>query len=262
MVTRATDDYEAMALSGCVAVTEPSFWAGFDRKTPGAFTDYFHHLTVVEPARASRFGIRHYAWLCVNPKEAEDVGLAREVMARIPDFLERPGVLGIGEIGLNRISRNEIRIFEEQVDLAVRHRRMILAHTPHLEDKLKGTRMIVEILSRNGTVDPAGVVVDHVEEHTARLVLDAGFWAGITLYPGTKCSVPRAVDMLERYGTERVLVNSAADWGPSDPLAVPRLRLEMRLRGHAPETIRQVVLRNPIRFLSRSGGFVPPAGIA
>jgi len=65
---------------------------------------------------------------------------------------------------------------------------MILVHTPHLEDKWKGTRLIVDILKRNRGVDPARVIIDHVEEHTVDVVLDAGFWAGITLYPQSKCT--------------------------------------------------------------------------
>ena len=67
-----------------------------------------------------------------------------------------------------------------------------------------------------------------------RLVLDAGFWAGMTLYPETKCTAARAVDILELYGTERLWMNSACDWGVSVPLAVPYAALEMRRRGHGP----------------------------
>ena len=85
MVSRSTDDYERMALAGCVAVTEPAFWAGFDRSSAQGFHDYFTHLTTQEPARAAQYGIDHYCWICLNPKEAEDVGLAREVLAIIPE---------------------------------------------------------------------------------------------------------------------------------------------------------------------------------
>ena len=145
-VSRTTDDYLYMARAGVVAVTEPAFWAGFDRSSATSFADYFRHLTDVEPLRAARYGIDHYSWLCINAKEAEDVELSREVIKLIPPLLDHPRVLGVGEIGLNKNTRNEITIFEEQVDLAATREQLILIHTPHLEDKHKGTAIITDIL--------------------------------------------------------------------------------------------------------------------
>lgn len=255
MVSRTTDDYQRMALAGCVAITEPAFWAGYDRSSAQGFFDYFRLLTDFEPRRAAQYGIRHHTWLCINPKESEDVGLAREVLGLIPQFLDAPTVLGIGEIGLNKNSRNEIRVLEEHIALAAKHDQLILVHTPHLEDKLKGTKLIIDAIRRNGAIDPGRVLIDHVEEHTVGTVLDAGFWAGMTLYPDTKCTPQRAADIIEMYGRERIWINSAGDWGHSDPLAVPKARLEMRRRGHGEETIRRISFENPQTFLSQSGKF-------
>ena len=255
MVSRTTDDYVAMATAGCQTVCEPAFWAGFDRGSAAGFHDYFRQLTEFEPKRAAQYGMAHYCWLCLNPKEAEDLKLAEEVLAIIPEFLGRPTVLGIGEIGLNKNSRNELAVFEQHVDLAARHHQLILIHTPHLEDKFKGTKLIVDSLKADGRVAPERVIIDHVEEHTIRLVLEAGFWAGMTLYPESKCTAARAADMVEMYGNERLWMNSACDWGVSVPLAVPRAALEMRRRGHAPEAVEKLIYRNPARFLSQSKNF-------
>ena len=255
MVSRTTDDYLAMVMAGCRAVCEPAFWAGFDRGSAEGFRDYFRQLTSYEPARAAKYQLPHYCWLCINPKEAEDLVLARDVIAMIPDFLDAPSVLGIGEIGLNKNTRNELRILEEHIDLAIAHDQLILVHTPHLEDKLKGTRLIVDALKNRAEIDPGRVIIDHVEEHTVRHVLDAGFWAGITLYPESKCTPPRAVDMLEMHGSDRLWLNSACDWGHSDPLAVPKTALEMRRRGYDADWIDAVLYRNPVRFLSQCPKF-------
>ena len=222
MISRSTDDYQRMAQAGCVAITEPAFWAGFDRSSPRGFYDYFRHLTEQEPRRADEFGVQHCCWICINPKEAEDVVFAREVSAINPEFRDKPNVLVVGEIGLNKNSRNELAIFEEQLALAVDHEQLVLVHTPHLEDKLKGTRLIIDAIRRNPKIDPGRVLIDHAEEHTIKLVLDAGFWAGMTLYPDSKCTPQRAADMIEMYGTERLWINSAGDWGPSDPLSGPK----------------------------------------
>jgi predicted metal-dependent TIM-barrel fold hydrolase len=260
MVSRITDDYETLARMGCVALSEPAFWAGFDRGSAASFRDYFRQLTEVEPKRAAQFGIQHFTWLCINAKEAENVQLSREVIAIIPDFLDAPNVLGIGEIGLNKNTRNECTIFLEHVELAVKYDQQILIHTPHLEDKYMGTRMILDMLIGDSRLDRSRVLVDHVEEHTVRHVLDEGFWAGMTLYPVSKCTPQRACDIIELYGPERLLVNSAGDWGPSKPTAVPDFIVEMRRRGHSESLIRKIVYENPLEFFSQSKNFdfTPP----
>src|SRR5207237_7895796 len=140
--SQTNDDYLFMSRSVVLAVSEPAFWAGYDRSTASSFGDYFRHLMEVEPKRAARYGIDHYCWLCINAKEAENVSLARDVIKLIPPLLDHPRVLGVGEIGLNKNTRNEITVFEEQVEVAAKHGQMILIHTPHLEDKPRGTATI------------------------------------------------------------------------------------------------------------------------
>jgi predicted metal-dependent TIM-barrel fold hydrolase len=260
MVSRVTDDYVDMVTAGCQAVCEPAFWAGFDRSSASGFYDYFAQLTEHEPRRAAKFGLPHYCWLCINPKESEDVALASEVIGLIPKFLNRPTVLGIGEIGLNKNSRNEMKVLEMHVDLAARESQLILVHTPHLEDKLKGTRLIMDVLKADKRIKPERCIIDHVEEHTVQMVLDAGFWAGMTLYPESKCTSARAVDMVEMYGNERIWMNSACDWGVSVPLAVPYAGLEMRRRGYTNETIDRLIYQNPARFLGQCPKFKVPKG--
>lgn len=258
MVSRTTDDYQQMALTGCVALTEPAFWAGWDRSSADGFEDYFRHLTEFEPKRAAQYGIQHYTWLCLNPKEGENRELAREVLARIPSYLDRPNVLGIGEIGLNRVTRNELETFKDHVELALEFGQLIHIHTPHLEDKYKGTRVTIEALLRSPRLDPGRVLIDHAEEHTIEMILENGFWTGITLYPQTKVSPQRAADMVEVYGPERICVASACDWGPSIPVAVPQFVMEMRRRRHPEDLIHRVVYENPATFLGQSPRFRLP----
>jgi len=252
---RTTDDLELLARTGCVAVGEPAFWAGYDRSGPNSFYDYLRQLTEWEPKRAAQYGIQHYAWVGLNAKEAENLALAREVIAVLPEFLDRPNVLGVGEIGLNKNTRNEVATLEMLIDLALRGNEQMLFHTPHLADKYPGTRMILDLLRSDSRVDRSRVCIDHLEEHTIRLALDEGYWAGITLYPTTKATPERAADMIEVYGPERVLVNSSADWGPSRPLAVSDFIFEMRRRGHPDALVRKVVYDNPLEFFNQSRNF-------
>jgi predicted metal-dependent TIM-barrel fold hydrolase len=255
MVSRTTDCYRSMAMAGCAAICEPAFWAGYDRGSVEGFHDYFRQLTDYEPKRAAKFGVAHFCWLCINPKEADDAAFGREVLSIIPEFLDKPTVLGIGEIGFNKNTRNELAIFEEHVQLALDHDLPILIHTPHLEDKLKGTRLTLDSLANFSKLDRGRVIIDHVEEHTAGMVLEQGYWAGLTLYPESKCSLPRAVDILECEENDRLWINSACDWGHSDPLAVSKCGLEMRQRGHDPSFVEKILFQNPHRFLSQSPRF-------
>jgi predicted metal-dependent TIM-barrel fold hydrolase len=261
MVSRTTDDYKRMALAGCLLVSEPAFWAGFDRSGPEGFRDYFRQLTRYERGRAAQYGIDHFCWLCINAKEAENVELSRAVIEMIPGFLDNANVLGIGEIGLNKNTKNEATVFLEHLDLAARLSELVLVHTPHLADKYQGTRMILDMVKNERRIAPDRVCIDHVEEHTIRPALEAGHWVGMTLYPITKCTPARAADMVEVFGTERILVNSAGDWGHSDPLAVPEFIFEMKRRGHDDAVVRKVVLDNPLAFFSQCSRFRPTVSL-
>jgi len=255
IASRTTDDLALMATMGCRVVAEPAFWMGYDRSGVNSFYDYFRQLTEWEPKRCAQYGIRHFCWLGLNAKEAEKVDFAREVIGVLPEFLDRPNVLGIGEIGLHKCTRNEVVTLQGLIDLAMQHQQQMLFHTPHLEDKYKGTRMILDLLRADRRVNPTRVCIDHCEEHTIRLALDEGYWAGITLYPTTKATPQRTADMVEMYGPERILVNSSADWGPSDPTAVAKFILVMRQRRHPDALIRKVVYDNPRQFLSQSRNY-------
>jgi uncharacterized protein len=251
-VSRTTEDYQYMSRCGVVAVSEPAFWAGFDRSSADSFVDYFRQLLEFEPQRAARYGIEHYSWLCINAKEAENVKLAREVIGRIPELLSHPRVLGIGEIGLNKNTANEIEVFEMQVDLAARHNQLILIHTPHLVDKHKGTAIIASILKNDRRIKPERVLIDHCEEHTIRLARENGFWAGLTIYPVSKVTPQRGADILETFGPEMIMVNSAADWGESSPSMLTDTCLEFLRRGHGENEATEIFYNNPCRFFGQS----------
>jgi len=255
MVSRTTDDYLKLAISGIHTVSEPAFWAGFDRSCAASFRDYFHQLTVTEPARAARFGIAHYCWIGLNAKEAENLSLAEEVLAIMPEFLDAPTAIGIGEVGLNKNSRNEIKVLEQHLEMVAERNELLLIHTPHLEDKLKGTRIIMDMIRCEPRIDPCRVLIDHAEEHTIREIKDNGFWFGLTLYPNSKGSPERAIDAVEIYGTERICINSSADWSVSDPLSVLKCANEMRRRGHPADAIATVFYDNPKAFLSQCPKF-------
>lgn len=251
MISRVTDDYERMALCGIRAVVEPAFWLGEPRKRAGSFYDYFDHITHFERERAANFLIDHYCCIAVNPRESNNVELRDEVLAEMPKWLAADSVVAVGEIGFDDITDEEEVSIRRQFEMAREKDMLVLVHTPHV-DKLKGTVRTLEIIRDLG-FPPQRVIMDHNTEETTALSLEAGCWAGHTIYPVTKLSPERAVNILETHGLERMLINSSCDWGPADPLMVPKTILEMRRRGFSDEDIEKVVWHNPIEFFKRSG---------
>lgn len=251
MLSRTTDDYENMAAAGIVGVVEPAFWQGQPRTQPGTFIDYFDTLIGWEHFRASQFGIRHLCTIGLNPKEANDVALAEEVMKIMPRYLEKDGVVAVGEIGYDDITPEEERFFAEQVELAKTHNLPVLVHTPH-RDKVTGTQRSLNLVREVG-IDEELVIIDHLNEQTLPIVLPTGCWRGHSVYPDTKMSEERMVALLKRYGTEKMVVNSAADWGRSDPLKVPKTGAAMLNAGFSEDDVQKVLFENPINYYAQSG---------
>ena len=251
MISRTTDDYEAMRNAGVVAVIEPAFWLGQPRTTRGSFKDYFSMIVGWERFRAGQFGVRHYCTIGLNAKEANNEPLADEVMELLPLYAAKEGVVAIGEIGFDDMTKAEEKYFALQLDLARELDMLVLIHTPH-RNKKAGTSRSMDMCEAHG-LDPADVIVDHNNEETVKEVLDRGFWAAFTIYPHTKMGNERMVEIVKQYGTERVFVDSAADWGISDPLAVPKTARLMLERGIPEKDVKAVTYSNPLAAYGRSG---------
>ena len=231
--SRTTDDYVHMKAAGVVAVIEPAFWLGQARTSVGSFIDYYSSLIGWERFRASQFGIQHYCTIGLNSKEANNVPLAEEVMEILPSFACKERVVAIGEIGYDDQTPAEDRFYREQLELAKELDMMVMVHTPH-RDKKQGTMRSMEVAIEHG-LDPNKVVIDHNNEETVQEVLDRGFWAAFTIYPKTKMGNERMVEVVRRFGSDRIIVDSSADWGYSDPLAVPKTARLMIQRGISEE---------------------------
>ena len=251
MTSRTTNDYQAMADAGVVALIEPAFWLGQPRTGVDTFRDYYSSLIGWERFRSSQFGIKHYCTIGLNSREANNESLAEQVMEILPMFIYKEGVVGIGEIGFDDQTAQEEKYYRLQLDLAKEASLPVQIHTPH-RDKKKGTQLSMDIALEHG-LNPYMVVVDHNNEETVKDVLDKGFWAAFTIYPFTKMGNERMVEVVKQYGTERIMINSAADWGISDPLAVPKTASLMKQRGISDEDIQLVTYRNAIKAFGQSG---------
>ncbi|WP_329072384.1 TatD family hydrolase [Amycolatopsis sp. NBC_01480] len=250
MTSRTTNDYEAMYAAGVRALVEPAFWLGQPRTSVGSFTDYFDALIGWERFRAAQFGIRHHCTIALNPKEANDPRCV-EVLDVLPRYLAKDGVVAVGEVGYDSMTKEEDEVFARQLGLAVEHELPVLVHTPH-RDKLEGTKRTLDVVAESGLA-PERVVVDHLNEVTVELVKDSGAWMGFSIYPDTKMDEHRMVEILRRYGLEKMIVNSAADWGRSDPLKTAKTGQAMLLAGFTEAQVDQVLWENPVAFYGQSG---------
>ncbi|MFI0371952.1 TatD family hydrolase [Actinomadura sp. 1N219] len=253
MSSRTTDDYERMHAAGIRAVVEPAFWMGQARTSPATFADYFDSLLGWEPYRAAQFGVRHHCALALNPKEAGDPR-CRDVLDLLPRYLAKDGVVAVGEVGYDSMTAAEEDAFQRQLDLAHRFELPVLVHTPH-RDKIAGTRRSLDVVREAG-LDPGRVVLDHLNELTVAMVVESGCWAGFSIYPDTKMDERRMVAVLRDYGVERMMVNSAADWGRSDPLKTRAVGAAMLAGGFGPDEVETVLWRNPVAFYGQSGRLV------
>ncbi len=251
MTSRTTDDYQAMADAGVVALIEPAFWLGQPRTGVDTFRDYFNSLLGWERFRASQFGIKHYCTIGLNSKEANNEALAEAVMEILPQFVYKEGVVGVGEIGFDDQTPLEEKYYRAQLELAKEAGLPVQIHTPH-RDKKKGTQRSMDIAIEHG-LPPHMVIVDHNNEETVKEVLDRGFWAAFTIYPFTKMGNERMVAVVKQYGSERIMVNSAADWGISDPLAVPKTAALMHESGIDLNDIHLVTYANAVKAFAQSG---------
>jgi predicted metal-dependent TIM-barrel fold hydrolase len=251
MISRVTDDYERMSLAGVAAVLEPAFWLGQPRTHVGTFLDYFDTLIGWERYRAAQYGIHHVCSMGLNPKEANDDRVNDGVMAELPRYLEKDGVVAVGEIGYDDMTEREDRFFAAQLELAKRHGLPALIHTPH-RDKKRGVERTLAVIRESGLAMERALV-DHNNEETVGLCADTGCWMGFSIYPDTKMDEDRMIAILKKWGIERVIMNSACDWGKSDPLKVPKTAQKMRRAGFTDAQIERVVWENPIAFFAQSG---------
>lgn len=251
MTSRTTDDYQALADAGVVAIIEPAFWLGQPRTGLASFKDYYSSLVGWERFRSSQFGIKHYCTIGLNSREANNEALAEQVMEILPLYLLKEGVVGVGEIGFDDQTAAEEKYYRLQLELAKELNLPVQVHTPH-RDKKKGTERSMSIALEHG-LDPKMVIIDHNNEETVKSVLDQGFYAAFTIYPFTKMGNERMVEIVKQYGSERIMINSAADWGISDPLAIPKTAALMKIKGISDADIRLVTYQNAIDAFAQSG---------
>ena len=255
MYSRTTDDYESMSKAGIEVIVQPSFWLGSPRTSVGTFEDYWEHMISFETQRSKEYGIDHYVCLSVNPKESTVRPLALDALEAMSTYIDRERVVAIGEIGYNVINELEDELFQLQLEIAVDKKMLTMIHLPHVNKK-DGIERTISVLKNKNLMDMTNkILIDHNTEETIEKTLELGCWAGLTVYPITKLSPSRAIDIIEKNGLDKIMINSSADWGVSDPLSVPLVAEEMKKRGFGMNDIEKVTFYNAFEFFKQSAKF-------
>lgn len=255
MYSRTTDDYTAMAKAGIEVIVQPSFWLGSPRTSVGTFEDYWEHMITFETKRAKDFGIEHFVCISVNPKEATSRPLAIDALEPMKQkYLNRENVVAIGELGYNLINDSEEEVFVKQMDMATSKDMLTMVHLPH-NNKVDGMNRIEKILKNGPKHKREKILIDHNIEETIGKTLELGLWAGLSVYPVTKLSPERAAKIIQKHGSDHIMINSAADWGVSDPLSVPLTAQKMKSEGISSNDIEKTTFYNAYDFYKQSPRF-------
>ncbi len=252
MTSRTTDDYEAMYAAGVRALVEPAFWLGQPRTSVDSFVDYFDALLGWERFRAAQFGIAPPLHDRAQPQGGQRPALRRRCSTCCPRYLAKDGVVAVGEIGFDSMTAEEEKAFVRQLELAERARPARAGAHARTATSSPGPTA-PSSSSRQVGLAPEHVLVDHLNELTVDVVDASGAWMGFSIYPDTKMDPHRMVAILERRGLDRVLVNSAADWGKSDPLTTVATGEAMLAAGFSADDVDRVLWRNPVAFYGQSG---------
>ncbi|WP_456481296.1 TatD family hydrolase [Methanopyrus sp.] len=241
---RSYEDLEKMALSGVRTVITCAH-DPYPGMTAEVYSALFRRLLEVETRRGEKAGLTVKVAVGVHPGGVPDN--VNDVLREVEELLDHKDVVAIGETGLNESPDDrEVRTLKAQLELAREHEVPIIVHTPS-KNKVEITEKVLEILNSSG-VDPSLVLVDHASAETVPLISEEGYAVGLTLRPG-ELDVWEACDIVEEYADEATLIASS-DLGSlaADPLALPRLALELERRGVEKSIIRDVVARNAERF--------------
>jgi predicted metal-dependent TIM-barrel fold hydrolase len=221
---RSSEELETMSLFGTEAAVTLSVGAGLSARA--SVLDYWDRLARSEPRRAARFSLRLGAGRGLHPAAADRDN--REALESLSTYLAQPGVVALGELGLETGSAEEVALLRAQLTLSNQVGLPVVLHTPE-ENKLAVTRQLLGIVEQAG-LGPGVVLVDHVAEESLEAVRASGCWIGLTVHPRS-LTPQRATGLLELYGPERVVLSSDVGRDPADLWSLPRTALECRRLG-------------------------------
>ncbi|MGQ4833612.1 MAG: TatD family hydrolase [Candidatus Asgardarchaeia archaeon] len=213
--------------------------------------DLFRWLAEEEPKRFESVGIKYHACVGLHPRcvmeSPEDNQI---VIERLGEFLNFENVCGIGEVGLELVTDDEISILMKQLEVAKSYEVPVIIHTPR-KNKMLVTEKIVEILQIT-KINPEQVVIDHVNKENIDVLLNTEYNLGFTIQEG-KLTAEEFLEMftnkLEPHA-DRILLNSDSGRDPSNPFAVIETAKFLLANDISKGVVREITYQNAKRVFS------------
>ncbi len=242
--SRSSEDFEKMFISGIDTAITCSFYPYKLNNNAEVLLNHLNRILNFEPRRAMEYGLDLKVALGIHPANAIENN--EIIFEHLKKWIENKEIIAIGEIGLDDNTELEKEVFKKQLELAEETKSKVIIHTPR-KKKLEVLKDIKSIVLEN--INPKLVVIDHINLNTIEEIIDEGFTIGLTVQP-QKMEVEEAVEILDKYGFDKFLLNSDISNKPSNPLSVPKTVRTLKRLGYKQEEIDKVAFKNAQSFFN------------
>ena len=238
---RPVEDFKNMKIAGVNAIVSCAY-DPLEMKKSNVSFEHFDRIINREAKRVENEGIKFYCAVGVHPRAIPTD--FEKVIEKLPEYLEKKNVIAIGEIGLETADDLEQKVFVEQLKIADENNYKIIVHTPRT-NKVEITEKIVKLLDEH--INPRLVQLDHVDFSIVDSIIDKKYSLGITIQP-LKMSTEETIQMLEKYGYDKFVLDSDISYAPSNPLSLPETKHELEKMGVNKNSINKVMFENVQKF--------------
>lgn len=238
---RPVEDFKNMKIAGVNAIVSCAY-DPLEMKKSNVSFEHFDRIINREAKRVENEGIKLYCAVGVHPRAIPTD--FEKVIEKLPEYLEKKNVIAIGEIGLETADDLEQKVFVEQLKIADENNYKIIVHTPRT-NKVEITEKIVKLLDEH--INPRLVQLDHVDFSIVDSIIDKEYSLGITIQP-LKMSTEETIQMLEKYGYDKFILDSDISYAPSNPLSLPETKHELEKMGVNKNSINKVMFENVLKF--------------
>ena len=239
--SRPVEDFRDISMAGIKAVVSCAY-DPLEMKQSNVSFEHFDRIVYREKKRVEQQNVKLFAAVGVHPR-AIPVDYEK-VLEEIPNYMKEDHVIAIGEIGLENIEEKQEEVFIKQLRLADENNYKVIVHTPRT-DKRNVTSRITELLDEN--INPKLVQLDHIDFSIIDDVIDKDYSLAITTQP-LKMSVEDTVEMLDKYGFDKFVLDSDMSYAPSNPMSLARVKHELKVNSYREDDINKVMYRNFLKF--------------
>lgn len=246
MIWMKGPDIERMSMGGVEAAVQPTPhalpWIVSGSTLLRMWDDFLDYWVSYCQVR----GVDLYTTLGV-PFTGVDAEGVKEGLKQLPKYLDNKRVVGIGEIGLNQGSKDEIKLFKAQLNIAKEHNLPIIIHTPTPREPQAPpiVNQIIDIISKE-KFPMERVVLDHTGKSTLEMRLKTKAMVALSVCYDKNTPDDAAKIVLENpRKRDKLFINSELGYDREGYFSVPRVVLAMRLLGLGKEEIEKVVWFNP-----------------